>query len=184
MYVAPKGRITPAYAGKTRQSQTLMLQCQDHPRIRGKDESGKLRNWQLLGSPPHTRERLYWTTYGRLHARITPAYAGKTLTALQQSGRTQDHPRIRGKDIERRPVVAAAVGSPPHTRERHPPSILRHLSFRITPAYAGKTIYGYSDIVLPRDHPRIRGKDQCTELTTTSKSGSPPHTRERLNYAH
>ena len=51
---------------------------------------------------------------------------------------------------------------------------------RITPAYAGKTTAHIAECLIMKDHPRIRGKDDETLRKKTGKSGSPPHTRERL----
>ena len=51
--------ITPAYAGKTFQLAELLLQLQDHPRLRGKDPASASQQDYYIGSPPLTRERLF-----------------------------------------------------------------------------------------------------------------------------
>ena len=131
------------------------------------------------GSPPHTRERPLkhsWTN--RKHG-ITPAYAGKTLHQCLPTSLTRDHPRIRGKDYKSLLHFIMRWGSPPHTRERLLRCVCVLCSIRITPAYAGKTLVSVCFQLLPRDHPRIRGKDFHTVLITDLIPGSPPHTRER-----
>ena len=50
-------RITPAYAGKTAVSKMIIISPQDHPRIRGKDDTCTASCLSVVGSPPHTRER-------------------------------------------------------------------------------------------------------------------------------
>ena len=52
---------------------------EDHPRIRGKDAGDKISQLVVIGSPPHTRERLMTTQDASDTRRITPAYAGKTI---------------------------------------------------------------------------------------------------------
>ena len=134
------------------------------------------------GSPPHTRERPLkhsWTN--RKHG-ITPAYAGKTLHQCLPTSLTRDHPRIRGKDYKSLLHFIMRWGSPPHTRERLIRCVCVLCSIRITPAYAGKTLVSVCFQLLPRDHPRIRGKDIDASTVATIGSGSPPHTRERLPY--
>ena len=173
-------RITPAYAGKTFFSAVKLEFNQDHPRIRGKDT--KLNKFlpAASGSPPHTRERLHSDTYNTRYSRITPAYAGKTRFILLIHAFSQDHPRIRGKDVVLFSIISLITGSPPHTRER-PGYLLSLLNlFGITPAYAGKTHYQCLQLLLHQDHPRIRGKDLNIPENLNDELGSPPHTRERL----
>ena len=74
-----------------------------------------------------------------MHARITPAYAGKSLTLLVQSDIYRDHPRLCGEKLEQTVQSMQAEGSPPPMRGKD--FFLPHFisSFRITPAYAGKS---------------------------------------------
>ena len=92
------GRITPAYAGKTRTMSHKEKSCKDHPRIRGKDLLILVKLIALLGSPPHTRERRLSFIFFFLLFGITPAYAGKTYQLEMPDLLLMDHPRIRGKD--------------------------------------------------------------------------------------
>ena len=112
------GRITPAYAGKTRTMSHKEKSCKDHPRIRGKDLLILVKLIALLGSPPHTRERPTYFSEINCIIRITPAYAGKTIKLHIFFPPIWDHPRIRGKDIPIRNARPIVDGSPPHTRER------------------------------------------------------------------
>ena len=69
---------------------------------------------------------------------ITPAYAGKS-----------------------EPFVVVDVdegGSPPHMRGKGRQCNKRFCNHRITPAYAGKSIFGRLFDVLGWDHPRICGE--------------------------
>ena len=91
--------ITPAYAGKTDLIKMLHYSFEDHPRLRGKDLLAQQKIQKLMGSPPLTRERQGRNKDYILNQRITPAYAGKTQKEPWQLSRTQDHPRLRGKDL-------------------------------------------------------------------------------------
>ena len=71
--------------------------------------------------------------------RITPAYAGKTVTGCSKHSECEDHPRVCGKDACRMPGVVTLGGSPPRMRERQDSQSKREMIYRITPAYAGKT---------------------------------------------
>ena len=51
-----------------------------------------------MGSPPLTRERHRNMIVNDAEIRITPAYAGKTLSTQIGLKPTRDHPRLRGKD--------------------------------------------------------------------------------------
>ena len=78
-----------------------------------------------LGSPPLTRERPNAILTEVVPIGITPAYAGKTTPDEIAVEKKKDHPRLRGKDKEQTMGNTIRVGSPPLTRERHPPGILR-----------------------------------------------------------
>ena len=49
---------------------------------------------------------------------------------------------------------------------------------RITPAYAGNTIYQIFKVCKIRDHPRVCGKHRCNHLQLYLSIGSPPRMRE------
>ena len=51
---------------------------EDHPRLRGKNVDPKSVAYNLAGSPPLTREKLYNVKQADTGKGITPAYAGKT----------------------------------------------------------------------------------------------------------
>ena len=132
-------RITPAHAGKTKRTAQSCKDNWDHPRSRGKDHVSKRSNETDSGSPPLTRERLLITLYIHQYFGITPAHAGKTIFCLIGVSGVKDHPRSRGKDLEKDYDNAGLLGSPPLTRERPKQQQDRIRDIRITPAHAGKT---------------------------------------------
>ena len=153
------GRITPAYAGKTRYLHIIRLLYQDHPRVCGKDTFSASISVNLKGSPPRMRERLTQRHFDVCCVRITPAYAGKTPVASDGEWIFRDHPRVCGKDQLSYVYNGRKEGSPPRMRERLVLADDWGYFCRITPAYAGKTIKEDHDIVIKQDHPRVCGKD-------------------------
>ena len=73
--------ITPAYAGKSLPPHQQEGRSWDHPRLRGEKFASILEEESFKGSPPLTRGKARKTTTQRSVRRITPAYAGKSLSA-------------------------------------------------------------------------------------------------------
>ena len=71
--------------------------------------------------------------------RITPAYAGKSLSKLKGSLKRGDHPRLCGEKVDSTFSLLIVRGSPPPMRGK----VLWYRDFcpavGITPAYAGKS---------------------------------------------
>ena len=132
-------RITPACAGKTDKDMSELWQGKDHPRLRGKDVHFRPRSSASLGSPPLARERLDYGNGQENQGRITPACAGKTSDSPRTKKRSEDHPRLRGKDHENLQSPDGNKGSPPLARERLFEKQGTVSGSGITPACAGKT---------------------------------------------
>ena len=71
-------RITPAYAGKSRQAVDKIQLDKDHPCICGEKLRNSNQALQRLGSPLHMRGKAITVLAGETSTRITPAYAGKS----------------------------------------------------------------------------------------------------------
>ena len=115
-----KHRITPAYAGKS----AKML----HP-------IGHFR-----GSPPPMRGKGNIFRICCHINRITPAYAGKSLVVKSKVLVPRDHPRLCGEKPPRGSLVFWLRGSPPPMRGKEPRQSRGVPDYRITPAYAGKSV--------------------------------------------
>ena len=94
----PANRITPAYAGKTFSGGVKNSWSKDHPRVCGKDWALQAKDGSCRGSPPRMRERPILPQHAIKRPRITPAYAGKTSGSPDMGNKSQDHPRVCGKD--------------------------------------------------------------------------------------
>ena len=172
-------RITPACAGKTKCLDSLYWALEDHPRMRGEDPDWLHLLLPHSGSPPHARGRPLAKLSKTGSTRITPACAGKTSRSASRTGRSRDHPRMRGEDPQLLRQDRRGDGSPPHARGRLGDYANPDTASRITPACAGKTAGRMSMETGPPDHPRMRGEDCYSTIHTVYIRGSPPHARGR-----
>ena len=150
-------RITPAWAGKRKSTESVKSCKKDHPRVGGEKRLDAGHRNHTQGSPPRGRGK-GGNLPGRVRPQgITPAWAGKSLRA----GSTA---RPKG-------------GSPPRGRGKG----LRWSGYAqnhgITPALAGK-----SGSLCPQDrsrgdHPRVGGEKQRMPVRTDKRMGSPPRWR-------
>ena len=150
--------ITPAWAGKSLPAVIAAALAVDHPRVGGEKtvEYGKFQFQR--GSPPRGRGKA--RSYAQLHDEpgITPAWAGKRRPLFGPCAGRGDHPRVGGEKL-RFPVVSTReLGSPPRGRGKADKKTSTRTAFRITPAWAGKSIILRLDVKGNRDHPRVGGE--------------------------
>ena len=114
-------------------------------------------------------------------ARITPAYAGKSL--YSKGGRVVfwDHPRLCGEKFGKTSKACSLVGSPPPMRGKVVTFTLCGQSPRITPAYAGKSDFCRNARVDFEDHPRLCGEKPDFFPRSVLLWGSPPPMRGKEN---
>ena len=74
--------ITPAYAGKSSKQSGNLSKPWDHPRLCGEKLRRNLVKQLNLGSPPPMRGKVNIPEYNETLDRITPAYAGKSVSVL------------------------------------------------------------------------------------------------------
>ena len=89
--------ITPAHAGKSDYTASLMPPARDHPRPRGEKALFQIDRCAVAGSPPPTRGKAPPYDLSRLPLRITPAHAGKSEAYRESFWSEEDHPRPRGE---------------------------------------------------------------------------------------
>ena len=152
-----RGRITPAYAGKS-----FVQHLQSH---------------LYTGSPPPMRGKggLLWSCCR--FAGITPAYAGKSMYAVQSMPRERDHPRLCGEKSLLARIRLSKLGSPPPMRGKDCRSADNVQRVRITPAYAGKSQQDHGDRQYLWDHPRLCGEKPPEAPAGCCPAGSPPPMR-------
>ena len=81
-----------------------------------------------------------YKSLGTMGYGITPAYAGKRIKYRSLSYCTRDHPRLCGEKWGMSESIAPGAGSPPPMRGKAGYRSRNFLTFRITPAYAGKSV--------------------------------------------
>ena len=79
-----------------------------------------------------------WQKLFACWTRITPAYAGKSLSARKASDAYEDHPRVCGEKPFFTLSMALFMGSPPRMRGKATCACGVVDEHGITPAYAGK----------------------------------------------
>ena len=109
--------------------------------------------------------------------RITPAYAGKSITEHCLSGFTRDHPRLCGEKHMEVYAICDITGSPPPMRGKAHGGVCHLRHHRITPAYAGKSRDSGVVVAVVRDHPRLCGEKCQRCVWSCPCEGSPPPMR-------
>ena len=133
----------------------------DHPRVCGEQFYCDIYAPWRAGSPPRVRGTGYAILVDVYDSGITPACAGNSYQQLLRTAQTQDHPRVCGEQTVRFVLGVAIQGSPPRVRgtandtpayvqyQGSPPRVrgtdalapCRTVSFRITPACAGNSLF-------------------------------------------
>ena len=109
-------RITPAWAGKRPTRPNVEFEVKDHPRVGGEKARTLIVQNEPQGSPPRRRGKDLGCKVGSRQPGITPAWAGKSMTAPGRSSRTGDHPRVGGEKAPAAGHCSTDTGSPPHRR--------------------------------------------------------------------
>ena len=109
-------RITPAWAGKSKNAVEGTGFHGDHPRVGGEKSAITIWPFNCWGSPPRGRGKGdgVGTTFSE--TRITPAWAGKSQRFGPPGPSGRDHPRVGGEKSILPSFPYAGIGSPPRGR--------------------------------------------------------------------
>ena len=154
--------ITPAQAGKRRQSSHCLRPDRDHPRAGGEKTEYAKRLPPCQGLPPRRRGKVFLTDLVRVVVRITPAQAGKSRRCCLPGSPRRDHPRVGGEKAKANCRHFWPVGSPPRGRGKVVAFILAYVAVGITPAWAGKSRLNQRKNRWKQDHPRVGGEKYCS----------------------
>ena len=110
-------------------------------------------------------------------ARITPAHAGKSQSFRFAITPNRDHPRPCGEKSRLRYSRTGSQGSPPPMRGKAVAAAAISISFRITPAHAGKRLQASHICRSTWDHPRPCGEKKIKQSQIRNCQGSPPPMR-------
>ena len=135
-------------------------------------------------SPPRVRGKAKIRHFSVSSRRITPAYAGKSLS-LRRSGFCRwDHPRVCGEKVGPVGCVSGWLGSPPRMRGKAPSLAVLGACIGITPAYAGKSTDPQRPKAAQQDHPRVCGEKLSGCVWQQACAGSPPRMRGKVSQPH
>ena len=169
--------LIPAHAGKTNSSHILLLTFRAHPRSRGENAGGALKEIPTDGSSPLTRGKRCPLLVRQGRERLIPAHAGKTPPSGPCRARARAHPRSRGENRAGPASGRGTPGSSPLTRGK----LSAHAHLRpgcgLIPAHAGKTFRDRHFSLTFRAHPRSRGENVSGSYPATWQLGSSPLTR-------
>ena len=135
-----RGRITPAWAGKSSWVEYFAALSQDHPRVGGEKDVELVGALLDQGSPPRGRGKALALRQRPRARRITPAWAGKSIATVTASCVAKDHPRVGGEKRSPMPDSPMMRGSPPRGRGKAPVVSVGNYIAGITPAWAGKRL--------------------------------------------
>ena len=172
--------ITPACAGKRFPDLKPPAHRGDHPRMCGEKVPITCVPKYALGSPPHVRGKEKGRRDGCDHQRITPAYAGKSVSRRPRWTHTGDHPRVCGEKAAICTASGKVLGSPPRVRGKAGRQLGIGGLVGITPAYAGKRNIRLSGSARRRDHPRVCGEKYFRQCSQFREWGSPPRVRGKV----
>ena len=176
--------ITPAWAGKSDNSENQSSKKQDHPRVGGEKALSSTALGLAIGSPPRGRGKGVLIFPRRAAVGITPAWAGKRRRAGGGTPARQDHPRVGGEKKMYRTAGACFSGSPPRGRGKVAVDHFLHSAAGITPAWAGKRAFFHDSGRMPRDHPRVGGEKIGLCCCHHGVIGSPPRGRGKGGRYH
>ena len=174
-------RITPACAGNTLVPGMRVTKQKDHPRLRGEYISSVAVLSLTKGSPPLARGILRTGNRTVKTHGITPACAGNTQRKQVPPWQPRDHPRLRGEYFVTPMFQPPHTGSPPLARGIRQSGVGDTCRERITPACAGNTPQSEAETRHIRDHSRLRGEYNSSEMKLSCTPGSPPLARGILS---
>ena len=131
--------LIPARAGKTCPKTTPRSGRPAHPRAGGENVPPLTGISILFGSSPRGRGKLQHRRVGHDGRGLIPARAGKTRITTRRTCAPTAHPRAGGENLVEPPRCAAAGGSSPRGRGKHPVRAHAGTDRGLIPARAGKT---------------------------------------------
>ena len=129
------------------------------------------------GSPPRVRGEVQRQRKKQVKIGITPACAGRSMSAPFARKYRKDHPRVCGEKLILTLILLLWRGSPPRVRGEGLDFRFRPLRRRITPACAGRRHSAAGNPRSTEDHPRVCGEKRTVSGASAVVRGSPPRVR-------
>ena len=112
----PRGRLIPAWAGKTRAPGLAATAHRAHPRVGGENVLSRALPRPVRGSSPRGRGKPRLRRGVREALGLIPAWAGKTSRAWAGPPPSAAHPRVGGENMLGAAVIVDWDGSSPRGR--------------------------------------------------------------------
>ena len=154
-----RGRLIPAWAGKTGGVQCGSCWVPAHPRVGGENPTCSRTRSASAGSSPRGRGKHVAVHPVQGVAGLIPAWAGKTRGHLADVAPDRAHPRVGGENARTTCARSSSSGSSPRGRGKPQPPRTGPAHRRLIPAWAGKTVRSAAVFVLIRAHPRVGGEN-------------------------
>ena len=171
------GGLIPAHAGKTVPCVAATCHLRAHPRSRGENSRTTRRAICQRGSSPLTRGKRPRAKRTRSVSGLIPAHAGKTRWRGHRLPWSAAHPRSRGENARTDPARTPKPGSSPLTRGKRRGRGHGSRRSGLIPAHAGKTRFLALSGGDGRAHPRSRGENSWSTISSGTEIGSSPLTR-------
>ena len=154
-----RGRLIPAWAGKTSGRGLGVGRFRAHPRVGGENLITSGTYDGNLGSSPRGRGKRLNRRLAQLVHGLIPAWAGKTRHPPRPLPLRRAHPRVGGENGAKRCVTPFINGSSPRGRGKRNMLKLLLRTLRLIPAWAGKTRQSSPVDSRRRAHPRVGGEN-------------------------
>ena len=175
-----RGRLIPAWAGKTTPSRWPPPSAWAHPRVGGENVSQSSCRFSAFGSSPRGRGKRAVTSDQLLVGRLIPAWAGKTTATTSTALRPRAHPRVGGENGQPIADLIISIGSSPRGRGKPGCQAGGEAAKRLIPAWAGKTDRRCEPSQQGWAHPRVGGENKESIHVYLFLYGSSPRGRGKL----
>ncbi len=167
----------PACAGSTQVRCEVGPETGDHPRVRGEHPAPSGKEVKRVGPSPRARGAHDVSDQDHDPVGTIPACAGSTSSPSGRSGRSGDHPRVRGEHRVNRSLTMVSGGPSPRARGAHRAGHRRVPGAGTIPACAGSTCATRGPLARRRDHPRVRGEHNSRTCQWGCHPGPSPRAR-------
>ena len=154
-----RGRLIPAWAGKTWTHTSSPERYWAHPRVGGENCTVSKTNADLAGSSPRGRGKRPRPDRSSHLSGLIPAWAGKTIRRAFRGRRSGAHPRVGGENTLRQGAGPLMRGSSPRGRGKRHQQAEPDQRGRLIPAWAGKTRPACPPWSRRSAHPRVGGEN-------------------------
>ena len=177
-----RGRLIPAWAGKTGDVPSHRKVRRAHPRVGGENGDTSRPSRAAAGSSPRGRGKHCVQCRSGACDGLIPAWAGKTSGGESRQGTRGAHPRVGGENVFQVIRIWPRSGSSPRGRGKRERDPARRRAMGRIPAWAGKTGLAVGLALGARAHPRVGGENRRISGHPDDGAGSSPRGRGKHDH--